>query len=50
MTIRLSTGTRNGMANALGIQGMFNRGYMEIFSVRSPPRLMQLLRAPSSVL
>lgn len=36
MTIRLSTGCRNGLANGLGIQGMFNRGYMEIFSGAQP--------------
>ena len=36
MTIRLSTGARNGLAAGLGFQGMFNRGYMEIWSGSQP--------------
>ena len=36
MTIRFSTGLRNGLAQGLGFQGMFNRGYMEIWSGSQP--------------
>lgn len=36
MTIRFSTGTRNGLAAGLGFQGMFNRGYMKVFSGSQP--------------
>lgn len=36
MTIRLSTGARNGIANGLGVQGMFNKGYIKIFSGSQP--------------
>lgn len=36
MTFRFSTGTRNGLAAGLGLQGMFNRGYMEIYSGSQP--------------
>jgi len=36
MTIRLSTGARNGMASTLGFQGMFNKGYMEIYTGAQP--------------
>lgn len=36
MTIRFSTGTRNGLAGPLGFGGMFNRGYMEIYSGSQP--------------
>jgi len=36
MTIRLSTGARNGMTGSLGFQGMFNEGYMEIYTGSQP--------------
>lgn len=36
MTIRFSTGTRNGIANGLGFGGMFNRGYLNIYSGAQP--------------
>lgn len=36
MTIRLSTGARNGMAGSFGLAGMFNCGYMKIFSGSQP--------------
>ena len=36
MTIRLSTGARNGLAGSMGFGGMFNRGYMKIFSGSQP--------------
>lgn len=36
MTIRLSTGTRNGLASSLGFQGMFNAGHMEIYTGGQP--------------
>ncbi len=36
MTIRLSTGARNGLLLGLGFAGMFNRGYMKIFSGSQP--------------
>lgn len=36
MTIRFSTGVRNGLAGPLGFGGMFNRGYMEIYSGAQP--------------
>lgn len=36
MTIKLSTGLRNAMAAGLGLGGVFNRGYMKIFSGSQP--------------
>lgn len=36
MTIRFSTGTRNGLAAGLGFQGMFNRGYIKVFTGSQP--------------
>lgn len=36
MTFRLSTGARNGQLAGLGLQGMFNRGYIEIYSGSQP--------------
>lgn len=36
MTLRLSTGARNGLAAGLGFQGMFNKGYIEIYSGTQP--------------
>lgn len=36
MTMRFSTGTRNGLAAALGFQGLFNHGYMKVFSGAQP--------------
>lgn len=36
MTIRFSTGTRNGLAGSLGLQGMFNKFYMNIYSGAQP--------------
>jgi hypothetical protein len=36
MTIRFSTGARNGLAGSLGLQGMFNRFYMNIYSGAQP--------------
>ena len=36
MTFRFSTGVRNGLAAGLGLQGMFNRGYMEVFTGTQP--------------
>lgn len=36
MTLRLSTGARNGLAAGLGFQGLFNKGYMEIYSGTQP--------------
>lgn len=36
MTVRLSTGTRNGLAQGLGFGGMFNGGRIEIYSGSQP--------------
>lgn len=36
MTFRFSTGTRNGLAGSLGLQGMFNKFYMNIYSGAQP--------------
>lgn len=36
MTLRLSTGARNGLTGGLGFQGMFNRGYAEIYTGSQP--------------
>lgn len=36
MTLRLSTGTRNGLVGGLGFAGMFNRGYGEIYTGAQP--------------
>ena len=36
MTIRLSTGARNGLAAGLGFQGMFNKGFMHIYTGSQP--------------
>ncbi|MDP2323535.1 MAG: hypothetical protein Q8N51_05840 [Gammaproteobacteria bacterium] len=36
MTIRLSTGARNGCAGSSGLAGMFNCGYMKVFSGSQP--------------
>ena len=36
MTLRFSTGVRNGLAGGMGFQGMFNRGYMNIYSGSQP--------------
>lgn len=36
MTIRFSTGTRNGLAGSLGLQGMFNKFYMNVYSGAQP--------------
>lgn len=36
MTIRLSTGARNGIAQGLGFAGMFNRGTIQIWSGSQP--------------
>lgn len=36
MTVRLSTGCRNGLAQGLGFGGMFNGGRMEIYSGSQP--------------
>lgn len=36
MTIRLSTGARNGMVNGLGFAAMFNRGYGKVFTGSQP--------------
>ena len=36
MTVRLSTGSRNGLAQGLGFGGMFNGGRIEIYSGSQP--------------
>jgi hypothetical protein len=36
MTVRLSTGARNGKAGVFGFQGMFNQGYIKVFSGSQP--------------
>lgn len=36
MTVRLSTGARNGLASGLGFQGMFNKGYIEVYTGAQP--------------
>ena len=36
MTIRLSTGARNGLAQGMGFGGMFNRGVIQIWSGTQP--------------
>lgn len=36
MTMRFSTGVRNGLAAGLGFQGLFNHGFMKIFSGAQP--------------
>lgn len=36
MTTRLSTGARNGVIGPLGFQGMFNRGYIKVFTGSQP--------------
>lgn len=36
MTVRLSTGARNGLANNRGFASMFNRGYAEIYAGSQP--------------
>lgn len=36
MTLRLSTGTRNGLAQGLGFVGLFNRGSINIYSGAQP--------------
>ena len=36
MTVRLSTGARNGMAGRLGFAAMFNRGTIKVFSGAQP--------------
>ena len=36
MTIRLSTGARNGLAQGMGFGGMFNRGVIQIWSGSQP--------------
>ena len=36
MTLRFSTGARNAQASTLGLQGAFNRGYMEIYTGAQP--------------
>ena len=36
MTIRFSTGTRNGIAQGLGFGGLFNRGSIKIYSGAQP--------------
>lgn len=36
MTIRLSTGARNGLAGRLGFAAMFNHGYIKVFSGAQP--------------
>lgn len=36
MTLKLSTGLRNAMASGVGLGGVFNRGYMKIFSGSQP--------------
>lgn len=36
MTVRLSTGARNGTANTLGLHGLFNRGYVGIYTGAQP--------------
>lgn len=36
MTVRLSTGARNGLIQGLGFSGMFNRGYIKVFSGAQP--------------
>jgi len=36
MTIRLSTGARNALTGNLGFQGMFNRGYINVYTGTQP--------------
>ena len=36
MSIRLSTGARNLLVNGQGLQGMFNKGYIEIYTGSQP--------------
>lgn len=36
MTLRFSTGARNSLASGIGFQGMFNHGYIEIFTGAQP--------------
>ncbi len=36
MTVRLSTGARNGIAAGLGFQGLFNKGYKEVYTGAQP--------------
>jgi len=36
MTIRFSTGTRNGLAGTQGLQGMFNKSYVEVYTGSQP--------------
>jgi hypothetical protein len=36
MTFRLSTGARNLLVNGQGLQGMFNKGYIEIYTGSQP--------------
>lgn len=36
MTLRFSTGARNAQASTLGLQGAFNRGYMEVYTGAQP--------------
>lgn len=36
MTIRLSTGARNGLTGSLGFEAMFNRGYINIYTGTQP--------------
>jgi len=36
MTVRFSTGTRNGLAGSIGLAGLFNRGYINIYSGTQP--------------
>lgn len=36
MTLRLSTGARNSLTSSLGFEGMFNRGYIEVYTGAQP--------------
>jgi len=36
MAIRLSTGVRNGITGTLGLTGMFNKGYIEVYTGTQP--------------
>lgn len=36
MTVRLSTGARNGMAGRMGFAAMFNKGYINVYSGAQP--------------
>ena len=36
MTVRLSTGARNGMAGRMGFAAMFNRGYINVYTGAQP--------------